>query len=107
MVYADNITFPVTLDAFIEFQRAGRNRDFTATEMELFTGIVDMANESYQAACRGDADTVQRLLDDINSAPTHSTATRHVAAIFRGWVLLGCQRGAEQLKMLIDNGPIS
>ena len=97
MVNADNVTFPVSLETFVALQRAGRDRDFTVTEMELFADIVDMANESYQAACRGDADTVQILLDAINFAPTHSPATRHVAALFRGWVLLGCRRGAEHL----------
>ncbi len=107
MVNADNVTFPVSLETFVALQRAEMDRDFTATEMELFTDIVDMANESYKAACDGDADTVQVLLDTINSADTDDPYTRHVAGLCRGWVLLGCRRGAEQLKMLIDNGPIS
>ena len=104
MVNTDNVTFPVSIDTFVALQRAEMDRDFTPTEMELFTDIVDMANESYHAACRGDPDTVQILLDAINSADTDDSYTRHVAGLCRGWVLLGCRRGAEQLKAAIDSG---
>ena len=107
MVNANNVIFPVTLEIFVSLQQAEIGREFSATELELFSDIVDMANESYKAACGGDADTVQALLDAINSADTDDPYTRHVAGLCRGWVLLGCQRGAEQLKLLIDNGPVS
>ncbi len=98
MVNADNVTFPVSLETFVALQRAEMGRDFTATEMELFTDIVDMANESYKAACDGDADTVQVLLDAINSADTDDPYTRHVAGLCRGWVLLGVPERSRTIK---------
>lgn len=102
MVNAENVSFPVTVDRFVALQHAELGRDFTATELELFTDIVEMANASYNAACRGDVDAVQGLLDAIDSADTDEPYTRHLAALCRGWVLLGCRRGAEQLKATID-----
>ena len=102
MVNSNDVTSPVSLDTFVALQRAELGRDFTATELELFSDIVEMANESYNAACSGDADTVQVLLDAINSADTDDPYTRHVAGLCRGWVLLGCKKGAEQLRASID-----
>ena len=102
MVNENNITFPLTLAAFTSLQRAEICRDITATELELFTEIVGMANEAYAAACRGDADTVQALLDAINAADAAEPNAQRVAALCRGWVLLGCRRGADQLKASFD-----
>ena len=79
MVNANNVVFPVTIDTFVSLQRAKMDRDFTETELEFFADIVDMANESYHAACRGDADTVQVLLDAISAADTGDSFSHHVA----------------------------
>ena len=102
MVNESNITFPLTLAAYTSLQRAEICRDITATELELFAEIVDMANEAYAAACRGDADTVQALLDAIAAADAAEPNSQRVAALCRGWVLLGCRRGADQLKASFD-----
>lgn len=102
MVNENNVTFPITLAAFTSLQRAENSRGLTATELELFAEIVDMANESYAAACKGDADTVQALLDAINAAAAAEPNAQRVAALCRGWVLLGCRKGAEQLKASFD-----
>lgn len=102
MVNENNVTFPITLAAFTALQRTKNSGAFTATELELFSEIVDMANESYAAACRGDADTVQALLDAINAAAAAEPNAQRVAALCRGWVLLGCRKGAEQLKASFD-----
>lgn len=102
MVNENNVTFPITLTTFISLQRAEVDRDFTTTERELFAEIVDMANESYKAACQGDANAVQALLDAINAADAAEPNAQRVAALCRGWVLLGCRKGAEQLKASFD-----
>lgn len=94
----ENTAFPVTFETFIALQRVEVGRKFTPKELELFAEIVDMANESYEAARRGDADTVQGLLDAIDCAAGDDSFTRQVAGLCRGWVLLGALRGAERLQ---------
>lgn len=102
MVNTENVSFPVTLEAFTALQVAEIRRDPTATELELFQEVVDMANEAFEAAAQGDAETVQALLDAINHDSPTDEYTRHVAALCRGWVLLGCSRGMEILESVID-----
>lgn len=102
MVNIDNVSFPITAKQLAELQRAEVGRELTPMEREMFAEIADMANEAYEAATRGDAETVQGILDAINHVPVPDDYTRHVAALCRGWVLLGCQRGADQLKAAID-----
>lgn len=102
MVNENNVTFPTTLAAFTSLQRAENGRGFTATELELFAEIVDMANESYAAACRGDTDSIQALLDAINAVDAADTITQRAAALCRAWVLLACKQGAEQLQKSFD-----
>lgn len=102
MINANNVPFPLTLAGFTSLQREEQCREFTAAELDFFAEIVDMANESYAAACKGDADTVQALLDAINAAAAAEPNAQRVAALCRGWVLLGCRKGAEQLKASFD-----
>ena len=102
MVNPDKVSFPVTGDQIAELQSAEVGRELTPMEREMFAEIAEMANEAYEAAARGDADTVQDILDAINHVPASDDYTRHVAALCRGWVLLGCQRGMDILKAAID-----
>jgi len=102
MVNPENVSFPITGKQLAELQQAEVKRELTPTELELFTEVASMANEAYEAAANGDPETVQSLLDAINHASAPDDYTRHVAALCRGWVLLGCQRGAEKLKTVID-----
>lgn len=68
----------------------------------MFADIANMANEAYEAATRGDAETVQSLLDAINAAAATDPYSLHLAALCRSWVFLACQRGMERLKAAID-----
>lgn len=102
MLNPKNVKFPITGEALAAMQREHLGRDLLDTEREMFHEIAEMANEAYEAATRRDAETVQNILNAINATPTPDLYTRHVAALCRGWVLLGCQRGAEQLKAAID-----
>lgn len=102
MVNAGNASFPLTLEAFAALQRENLGRELTKDELEFFAEIVDMANETYKAATRGDAETVAEILASLNSVPVSDAYTQHLAALCRGWVLLGCSRGAERLKAAID-----
>lgn len=102
MVNPDKVIFPVTGKQLADLQRAEVSRELTAAELEMFSDIAEIANESYEAAAHGDAETVHRILDAINAAAATDPDTHHVAALCRGWVLLGCQRGAELLKAAID-----
>lgn len=102
MINTNNVSFPITGKQLADLQRAEVGRELTETEREFFGEVADMANESYNAATRGDAETVQRLLDAINATAATDSYSLHLAALCRGWVLLGCQRGAERLKAAID-----
>ena len=102
MVNPDNITFPITGEQLANLQRAEVGRELTSAELELFAEIADMANETYEAAAKGDVDTVQDILNAVNAVPAPDSYTRHLTALCRGWVLLACQRGAQQLKAIID-----
>lgn len=102
MVNADNVSFPITGKLLADLQQAEVGRELTAGEIKMFSDIANMANEAYKAATCGDAETVQSILDTINATPANDPYTRHVSALCRGWVLLGCQRGTERLKATID-----
>ncbi|MBQ3194174.1 MAG: hypothetical protein IJB59_11495 [Oscillospiraceae bacterium] len=103
MVNPDKITFPITGKQLADLQRAEVGRELRPAELEMFADIANMANEAYEAAARGDAETVQSILDAINAAAATDPNAHHLAALCRGWVLLGCQRGAEWLKAAIDS----
>lgn len=102
---AQGMTFPVTLEAFTARQRAQLGRELTGMEMEMFREIVDMTNEAYAAACVGDVETVEDILQAITKATAPDAFTRHVAALCRGWVLLGAAMGADILRASFD-GPL-
>lgn len=102
MIDGSTISFPVTGAALAELQAGNLGRELTTDERELFVEIADMANEAYEAATRGDADTVADILASIDKATTPDAHTRHMAALCRGWVMLGCSRGMENLKQAID-----
>lgn len=102
MVDPKNVSFPITGEQLCELQSVEVGRELTPMERELFAEIADMANEAYRAAAHGDADTVQNILNAVDHAPAPDDYTRHVAALCRGWVLLGSIRGAERLKAVID-----
>ncbi len=102
MVNPDTVVFPITGDRLAEMQRAEVGRELTAAELEFFNEIAGMANEAYEAATRGDAETVQSVLNAVNAIPALDAYTRHLTALCRGWVLLGCQKGTAQLKTAID-----
>lgn len=104
MVNPNKVSFPITGEQLAELQRAEVGRELTGTEREFFCEVADMANESYNAATRGDAEAVQDLLDAINAIVATDPYSLHLAALCRGWVLLGCQKGAEQLKAATGGG---
>ena len=97
MIKPENVTFPITAGDLIVLQRKELGREITPTEAEFFALVADMANEAYGAACAGDADTVQRLLDTVNAMNLSDKAEMHLAALCRGWILLGCQKGMAKL----------
>lgn len=104
MIDPRKVVFPITAAALAELQRAEVGRELDADELEFFAEVVQIANEAYDAAAHGDAETVQDILDAINKAAAEDVDSRHAAALCRGWVLLGVQRGAERLKAAIDGG---
>lgn len=102
MVNPNAVVFPITGEQLVELQRTEVCRDLTAAEVEFFNEVASMANDAYEAATRGDAETVQSILSAVNSIPVLDTYTRHLAALCRGWVLLGGQKGTTQLKAAIN-----
>lgn len=102
MVNPNAVVFPITGERLAELQRTEVGRDLTAAEVEFFNEVAGMANDAYEAATRGDAEAVQSVLNAVNAIPVLDTYTRHLAALCRGWVLLGCQKGTAQLKAAID-----
>lgn len=97
MIKPESITFPITAGDLVALQRKELGREITPTEEEFFALVADMANEAYGAACAGDADTVQHLLNMVNEIKISDKADQHLAALCRGWILLGCQKGMAKL----------
>lgn len=97
MIKPETIRFPVTTGDIIALQRKELGREITPMEAKFFALVADLANAAYGAACAGDADTVQRLLDTVNAMKLHGKAEQHMAALCRGWILLGCQNGMTKL----------
>lgn len=102
MIRPEDIVFPVTAECIEKLQEKELGRELIPVERQIFEALAAIANEAYEAACIGDADTIQEILDAITRATTPDPFITHVAAMFRGYVLLGCERGAEQLKATID-----
>lgn len=98
MVNASNVIFPITLEEFTRLQRPEMHHEPTADDLELFSDIVETANEVYQAAAEGDGDTVAEILNAINQAMAEVPETGHVAALFRGWAIKGMLEGMKVLK---------
>lgn len=93
MVDASKVKFPITLEEFTRLQRAEMHHDPTAEELELFSEIVDMANEVYHAAAAGDSDTAESIFYAINHASDGTPFDNHVAALCRGWAVKGLMEG--------------
>lgn len=102
-----DMAFPVTLEAFTARQRAQLGRDFSCAEMKLFQEIVDMSNEAYEAAAKGDVDAVAAILKALITTPATDPYTRHVIALCRGWVIAGAAWGADVLRASFDGPPLS
>lgn len=98
VIKSENVRFPISGEYLALLQRIEVGRELTATEREFFGEVADMANESYSAATRGDVETVHSFLDAINATAAADPYSLHLAALCRGWVLLGYQKGTEQLK---------
>lgn len=103
MVDARNVKFPITLEEFTRLQRAEMHHDPTAEELELFSEIVETANEAYHAAAVGDSDTVEDIFNAINCAAAESPEYWHVAALLRGWANKGMLEGMKTLKDKLDS----
>ena len=102
MIKPENVRFPITSDELAALQRAHLGRPLTADELELFREIAEIANDTYAAAARGDVETVEGIMAAINTAPAPDRYTAHVAALCRGWALLGCLKGTKALKNVIE-----
>lgn len=103
MIDTQNISFPLTLEAFTAMQRTEMGREINETEMEIFSDIVEGANAAYEAATKGDFQAVVILLEALNSVPVCSDCVRHIVALWRAWVLLGCKHGSKILKATIEH----
>ena len=104
---AGDMNFPVTLEAFTARQRAQLGREFSSAEMDLFQEIVNMTNEAYEAATKGDTETVAGILTALITTPATDPYTRHVVSLCRGWVLVGVAKGADVLRASFDGLPLS
>ena len=102
MIDTSKVQFPLTLAGFASLQRNEMRRVPTVQEMEIFSQIVDTANEAYHAAAAGDCDTVEEILSAINCTAAQIPEASHVAALCRGWVMKGMFEGIKILNATIN-----
>lgn len=103
MVDTSNVKFPITLEEFTRLQRLEMHHEPTAEELEIFSEIVETANEAYHAAAAGDSDTVEDIFNAINCAAAEAPEYWHVAALLRGWANHGMLEGMKILKKKLDS----
>lgn len=96
MIDPKNISFSITGEEIAKLQQAELGRELRPAEHELFDTLAEIANQAYTAATKSDADTLWGLLSAINNTPAADEYSRHVAALCRGWVLLGWHQGSTQ-----------
>lgn len=97
MINPETVTFPITLERFIEFQEAETGRKANAMETEFFSDVVDLANEAYAAAAVGNLQTGAEILAAIDAAAEDTKECANLAALCRGWLALACRKGTELL----------
>lgn len=102
MIHPEKITFPITGAQLAGLQRAELGRELTPDEKSMFAEIAEMANEVYTAATQGDHETLAEILAALNSVPYSDPFSQHLAALCRGWILLGLTNGMSVLKAAID-----
>lgn len=92
------MSFPVTLEAFTEYQESELGRKAEDFEKEFFSAIVEMANEAFRFAAVGDLDAAADILaavDKVAADQPTDEAGKHLSALCRGWIVLGCRKGLE------------
>lgn len=103
-MHMPNIPFPLTLEVFQAYALSPQQRacGLSPDELEMFREIVEIANQAYEAATRGDTETVQEILGAINFAGAVEPEAMRFAALYRGWALAGIQAGMKNLKDAIN-----
>lgn len=103
MVDASKIRFPITLEEFTNLQRPEMHRSPTREDLEIFSEVVETANEVYYAAAEGDSEAVEAILSSINIVAAEMPEANHLAALCRGWSLKALLEGAKVVKKKLDS----
>ena len=98
MIHRRDITFPITGDYLIAESRLENGREMTEAEKEFLHEVANTANEAYEAACRGDTDTVQSIFAAIDAAAAEVPDTDYPAAYIHAWVMQACLKGVAVLE---------
>lgn len=94
----ENMSFPLTLEAFTEYQESELGRKTEDFERDFFAEIVDMANEAFRFAAVGDLDAaadIMAAVDKVAADQPTDEAGRHLSPSVGGWIALGCRKGLE------------
>ena len=100
MLKPENISFPVSVDYFTALQEESLGREATSTEKKYFAKVCAMANGAFTYAAVGDNKSTTEILNTIDHVEgiDADKFTQHLAAVCRGWVILGIQKGSELLQ---------
>lgn len=98
MIHRKDITFPITGDYLIAASRLENGREMTEAEQDFLHEVAKTANEAYEAACRGDTDTVQNIFAAIDAATAKVPEADYPSAYLHAWVMQACLKGAAVLE---------
>ena len=93
------LSFPVTLEAFMAFQEAGTNRELTDNEREVLVEWVPVYNLSYEDGRAGDKEALTESVDKMDefiSKREGSPALERILQSCRWWIVYAWEQGRRE-----------
>ena len=87
MIHVDEVTFPLTVEAFTALQEEWAGRNLTDGEKEVTAAWVPYFNEVYQDGLQGDTESMSETLDKLEALLSERTgAAKRVLLACALWI---------------------
>lgn len=106
MINPDNITFPVSLETFLDFQEKAAGRRLSKDEREVATSIVELANTAYFAILGGRPDAVESILTELEDVTGGDSAMQPIITKFHAWIQKAVKQAIGELPDHVAGGPL-
>lgn len=97
MLNPDNITFPVSLETFLNFQEKAAGRRLSKDEREFATSVVELANTTYFAILGGRPDAVESILTELEDITGEDSTMQPIITKFHAWIQKAVKQAFREL----------